>query len=114
MRTDFDGQSEYQKRRELRREYEQWLATMDIDFFVTLSFPQDSRIAGARPMLRHWFARIDNHYLGRAWSRTSSAERTFGIAFPENMQTNLHHHCLVRLPDCARGEPYEVVSLVMV
>ena len=95
--------SEYKRRAELRREYEQWLATIDFDFHVTLSFPQNTRIATARPMLSHWFARIDNYYLGRAWSRRSSAERTDAIAFPENIHTNLHHHCLLRLPKIARG-----------
>ena len=113
MTRYFNDSTDYLKRRELRSEYEQWLATMEIDYLVTLSFPQDTRIASARPMLSHWFARIDSHYLGRAWSRTSSNQRSFGIAFPENMATNLHHHCLVRLPDCARDEPYEAAAATL-
>ena len=112
MRHTFSYGSGYQKRAELRREYEQWLATLDFELFVTLSFAQDTRILSARWMLRDWFARIDNHYLGRAWSRKSSAERTVAIAFPENIYTNLHHHCLLRLPDGAR-EPYEGTASVL-
>lgn len=113
MRWRFDIPSEYQRRRVLRSEYEQWLGTMDVDFLVTLSFPQNTRIENARRFLKHWFAYVDNHYIGRAWSRTSSPERTFGIAFPENIATNLHHHCLIRLPTCARAEPAETTTAVL-
>jgi predicted DNA-binding WGR domain protein len=113
MQQGFDGKFDYQKRRELRREYERWLASIDTDYLVTLSFSQSTRIASARQMLRHWFVRIDNYYIGRTWSRVGSAERTFGISFPENMQTSLHYHCLIRLPTRARTEPYEATAATL-
>jgi hypothetical protein len=64
----------------------------------------------ARLRLKYWFARIDNHYLGRAWSRTPSDARTVAIAFPENIRSNLHFHSLLSLPPCARDEPYASVA----
>lgn len=96
----------YQARRLLRAAFDDWLAEIDADFFVTLAFAQDTELNSARKRLSHWFARIDNQYLGRAWSRAPSDQRTFAIAFPENIRTNLHFHSLLRLPPCARGEPY--------
>jgi len=88
----------YQSRREYRDSLEQWLATINADLFVTLSFAQNARLAAARQSFRQWFARLDNYYLGRGWARRNSDERTFAILIPENISTNLHYHCLMRLP----------------
>jgi hypothetical protein len=90
--------SGYQSRREYRDSLTEWLANIEADLFVTLSFAQNARLGGARQSLGQWFARIDNHYLGRGWARRNSDERTFAIAVPENINTNLHFHCLMRLP----------------
>src|SRR3954463_2243210 len=81
------------------------LEMLNVDLFVTLSFSQDTRFQRARPLLVQWFARLDNHYLGRSWARRSSDERTFAIAVPENISTNLHYHCLMRLPAWGRTQP---------
>jgi hypothetical protein len=94
----------YQSRGEYRGALAEWLATVEADLFVTLSFAQNVRLAGARQLLGQWFARIDNHYLGRSWARRNSAERTFAIAVPENINTNLHFHCLMRLPGWGRTQ----------
>lgn len=81
------------------------LRGLDVDLFVTLSFNQTTRIHQARPLLRQWFARVDNRYLGRSWSRRGSDERTFAVIIAENIDTNLHYHCLMRLPDLGRKQP---------
>jgi hypothetical protein len=94
----------YQSRRKYRANMEEWLATLDADLFVTLSFAQNAQLGGARQLLRHWFARLDNHYLGRNWARRESDARTFAIAVPENIATNLHYHCLMRLPSWGRTQ----------
>jgi hypothetical protein len=98
----------YQDRRDYRAAMEKWLATIDADLFVTLSFAQDARLGSACQLLRQWFARIDNHYLGRGWARRSSDERTFAILIPENIGTNLHYHCLMRLP--TRGQSQSIAN----
>lgn len=95
----------YRSRREYRAEFEKMLETLDVDLFVTLSFSQNMRIQEARPLLRLWFARLDNHYLGRNWSQKGSDERTFAVAVPENIDTNLHYHCVMRLPGWGRTQP---------
>jgi hypothetical protein len=94
----------YQSRREYRDSLEAWLASINADLFVTLSFAQNARLASARQSFRQWFACLDNHYLGRGWARRSSDERTFAIAMPENISTNLHYHCLMRLPSWGQTE----------
>jgi hypothetical protein len=106
MYRKFVPECGYQNRREYRAAMEEWLATLDADLFVTLSFAQDARLGGARQLLRQWFARLDSHYLGRAWARRSSDERTFAILVPENIDTNLHYHCLMRLP--SRGQTEDI------
>src|SRR5438105_2160259 len=100
----------YASRREMRAAFDNWLPDLDADFFVTLAFPQNTRFDRARLRLKNWFARIDTHYLGRAWSRTPSNARTVAIAFPENIRSNLHFHSLLSLPPCARHEPYASVA----
>jgi hypothetical protein len=94
----------YQNRREYRTAFEEWLATIDANLFVTLSFAQNARLANARQSFRQWFACLDNYYLGRGWARRNSDERTFAIATAENISTNLHYHCLMRLPGAKRNE----------
>jgi hypothetical protein len=94
----------YQNRREYRAALEEWLVTTDTNLFVTLSLGQDARLSQARQLLRQWFARLDDHYLGRCWARRSSDQRTFAILMPENISTNLHYHCLMRLPSWGQAQ----------
>ena len=94
----------YQNRREYRTALEEWLATIDADLFVTLSFAQNARLGSARQPLRRWLSCLDNHYLGRGWARRTSDERTFAIMMLENISTNLHFHCLMRLPRWGRTQ----------
>jgi hypothetical protein len=88
----------YKARREYRDAFEEFLRSLDVDLFATLSSSQNTRFQQARPLLGQWFARLDNHYLGRGWARRNSDERTFAVAVAENIGTNLHYHSLVRLP----------------
>jgi hypothetical protein len=102
--TRYVPEDGYQSRREYRTALEEWLATIDADLFVTLSFAQDVRLGSARQLLGQWLARIDSRYLGRGWARRSSDERTFAVLVPENINTNLHYHCLMRLPSWGRTQ----------
>lgn len=102
---------DYESRRQYRAEFERMLGTLDVDLFVTLSFRQNTRFQQARPLLEQWFACLDNHYLGRNWSRRSPDERTVAVAVPENIGTNLHYHCLMRLPRWGRTQPIAECAL---
>jgi hypothetical protein len=103
----------YQSRWEYRDAFEEFLTTLDVDLFGTLSFSQNTRFQQARPLLGQWFARLDNHYLGRGWARRSSDERTFAVAVPENIDTNLHYHCVMRLPAWGRTQPIDETALAL-
>jgi hypothetical protein len=100
---DFPGNG-YQFRRDYRYSAQQWLAAMDMDLFVSLSFAQNIGLERGRQILRHWFACLDSHYLGKGWAQRPSDERTVAIALPENITSNLHYHCLMRVPDTPRPE----------
>ena len=87
-------------RQQYRLEWEQWVATLKFDRFVTLNFNRDTTPTGARHMLGHFLARLDRRFLGHRWCR-KGPERTFGIAVLENQETNLHIHVAMRLPASA-------------
>jgi len=94
----------YQFRREYRYSAQQWLAAMDVDLFATLSFPQNVGLERGRQILRHWFACLDSHHLGKGWAQRPSNDRTVAIVFSENIMSNLHYHILMHLPDKAQRE----------
>lgn len=96
----------YQFRGEYSREAARWLTKMDLPLFVTLTFAQNLGLARSRKHLGHWFGCLDYHYLGKNWSRRPSDERTEAIAFPENIESNLHYHLLLRLPLEAQQESF--------
>ena len=103
----------YTSRREYRAAFEKWLTTLDVDLFVTLSFSQNMWFQQARPLLGEWFARLDNHYLGRGWVRRSTDERTFAVAVAENISTNPHYHCLMRLPGWGRRQAINECAITL-
>src|SRR5438128_10876703 len=107
MKHDLWSRPGYRSRREYRDAFEQFLRTLEVDLFVTLSFSQNMRFQQARPLLGQWFARLDGHYLGRGWTRRTSDVRTFAVAVAENIATNPHYHCLIRLPAWGRTQPID-------
>jgi hypothetical protein len=73
-------------RQQYRLAWEQWLATLKFDRFVTLNFNRDTTPAGARRMLGLFLARLDRRFLGRRWCE-KGWKRTFGVAVLENQET---------------------------
>ena len=108
MRNNGFHDGGYQSRRELRRAYEEWLAQMDVDLFVTLSLAKNIGVDRARRKLRLWLAFVDSHYLGARWTRRPSSERTKAFIFAESVDTNLHYHALMKLPYRGQLESLEV------
>ena len=106
MTTDSSPNNGYQFRSRYRYSMQRWLADIDFDLFVTLSFGQNVGLDRGRQVLRHWFACLDSHYLGKGWAQHPSDERTVAIALPENIISNLHYHSLMRLPGKAQLENY--------
>src|SRR3954470_22458460 len=103
----------YTSRGRYRAAFEEWLTTLDVDLFVTLSYSQNTRSQQARPTLGQWFARLDSHYLGRGWARRSTGERTFAVAVAENISTNPHYHCVMRLPAWGRTQPIDECAVAL-
>jgi hypothetical protein len=106
MTIDDSPGNGYQFRRGYRHSAQQWLAAMDVDLFTTLSLPRNIGLERGRQVLRHWFACLDSRYLGNGWARRPSDQRTVAVIFPENVISNLHYHCLMRLPGRAQRESF--------
>ena len=51
----------------------------------------------ARDKLKHFHAKLDDKLLGGNWHKKPREERTFFMAFPEKVATNMHDHLLMRL-----------------
>jgi hypothetical protein len=110
--TNF-GDDGYETRMRLREAYEKWLEETDLDLFVTLSLSENVGLQQGRQKIRRWLAYIDNHYIGRGWSKRPSSERTEAFIFPESIDTNLHYHCLMRLPPRGQAESLGVRTAVL-
>ncbi len=80
-----------------------WLSTHAYTHFVTLTYNQTDfykprqTLAIARDKLKHFHAKLDDKLLGSSWYKKPREERTFFIAFPEKIATNMHYHLLMRL-----------------
>jgi hypothetical protein len=113
MMTNDPEDGAYEARNRLRRAYEEWLAQTDMDLFATLSLAENTGLQQGRQKIGRWLAYIDNHYIGRGWSKRPSSERTEAFIFPESIDTNLHYHCLMRLPPRAQAESLAVRAAVL-
>jgi hypothetical protein len=92
----------WHKRTLITNAYEDWLAALDVDWWVTLNFNRPITLAGVRSRFRAWLARIDRQFLGRNWCRRGE-DRAFAVAVVEHLHTNVHMHAVLRLPTPARA-----------
>lgn len=82
-----------------------WLNTLAFTHFVTLAFNQkgfyhpNHKLEFARDKLKHFHAKLDDCLLGSRWHKKPPEERTFFMAFPEKIVTNMHYHLLMRVND---------------
>lgn len=76
-----------------------WLSEMDLNLFLTFNFNDDTSLVSGRRALRHFLAKVDRKLLGRHFNVAPLEQRTFMIAFPENLASNLHYHALLRVHD---------------
>ena len=79
-----------------------WVCHLGYSHFVTLNFNRDTTPGGARTKFKDLLARMDWSWLGKRWAARPSDDRTFAIAFMENIATNLHLHAGFRGPPCPR------------
>ncbi|MGB4107665.1 MAG: hypothetical protein WBK55_07695 [Alphaproteobacteria bacterium] len=74
-----------------------WLDSQNFTHFMTLVFNRPETLDSARDKLKKFHANIDRRILGTNWYKKPPEERTFFIAFPEHIQSNLHYHLLTRV-----------------
>lgn len=95
----------YIQKKSLSNALPPWLNTLGCTHFVTLTFNQRDYyrpshiLEFARDKLRHFHAKLDDCLLGSRWYKKPQGERTFFIAFPEKIPTNMHYHLFMRVTD---------------
>lgn len=94
-----------------------WLNELTFTHAMTLAFNQKRfqnphhNIQFARDKLKYFHCKLDRCLLGSSWHKKPQEQRTFFIAFPEKISTNIHYHLLIRVNDqheskfnkCAEG-----------
>lgn len=73
-----------------------WLESLKPTHFITFNFNTDVTLISARRALKRFHAKLDRALHGRRFHLLSSEERTFFVAFPEHVNSNLHYHALLR------------------
>ena len=68
-------------------------------YFITANFNRDSSLNSAKKTLGHWSAMVERSLLGKHWYKKEAHERISFFAFAEHLDSNLHWHLMLRLPD---------------
>ena len=66
---------------------------------VTFNFNRPTSVASARRTFGAFLARIDKHFVGKDFVKLPAQCRTNAIAVIENIDTNLHAHGFIQLPE---------------
>lgn len=81
----------------LQQAWRDFIEAQQFQLFVTLNFNCTTTIATATKRLKDLLAHIDSAFLGRNWSMLGT-RRTLAFAFIENVESNLHIHIVLKLP----------------
>jgi len=87
----------------LINEMKGWLHSQPFNHFVTLTFNQryyyqaDRILEYSRDKLKFFHAKLDRRLLGPKWYKKPTEERTFFMAFPEKVTSNMHYHLLMNV-----------------
>lgn len=77
--------------------FQMWLDQQNFTHFTTLVFNKQETLDSARDKLKKFHANIDQKIIGVNWYKKPQDQRTFFIAFPEHIQSNLHYHLLMKI-----------------
>lgn len=112
----------YNKRKELQRAFRNFLTDLNLPFFMTINFnvnnrPKPLSPEEAKKILNKFHRNLDRRLLGRKFYRVARNRRTFFVAMPEHLNSNLHYHLLVRIPPIPEyiflsAAAYELYQLV--
>mgnify|MGYP000848867969 CR=1 FL=1 len=85
--------------RDLRDAYIELMAvTIRPNGYLTLVTNSEGSPASIRKDLKSLLARIDRASLGPRWQKRPKDERTEGVFILEHVETNIHAHGMLRLP----------------
>lgn len=89
-----------------KESWSSFLGNIKFDYALTLNFNREIKLISARKTIKTFIQRIDRKILGPRFFKKDSSERTLLIAVPEHINSNLHFHCLVLLPQtCSKMIP---------
>lgn len=96
-RDEFNNYRTRKFYKEYRQEIIKWLESLSPDAFLTLNFNCEMTLYHARKRYHNFLARLDRRLVGPRWLKLPD-KRTDLIAFPENVNSNLHFHAIGKLP----------------
>ena len=84
--------------RECRQSLTQFLDGYGFHLFITLATNRTGKEDFARDKFKGFMARFDSHNAGRNWQKKSEL-RSVAVASIEHMDTNLHLHIVLQIPE---------------
>ncbi len=97
-------ETDYGHNKKLQQAWAEFAETFEPNFFVTLTDPTEPHLATMREKLGKLCGRIDRAVLGKKFARRLPHERTDGIFFIEHVDSNIHAHGLLRVPNASFEE----------
>lgn len=88
----------YQQNKQLQDAWVEFTAAFKPTFFVTLTDPTERNLTVMKSLLSKYCGRIDRALLGKKFEFLPAEERTDGIFFIEHVESNIHAHGLLRVP----------------
>lgn len=89
--TDFNRQ---------RLAHQYMAVQMQPKLFLTLATNQSMSLERMKRKTREFLARMDEHMLGRNWSKKPMTQRMDGLLYVEHEHSNIHVHGLMTKPYC--------------
>lgn len=87
-----------ENKKELKEAIRQLVLSTNPRVFGTAAFNSYASLERGRSTLGRAYGQIDRKILGPSFKNIPNEDRTFFIAFPERISTNLHYHFYIRPP----------------
>lgn len=87
-----------QNRADLKKAVRKLVISIQPTAFATAVFNDYASLDRGRNALKHFHREVDRKLLGKHYYRATPAKRTFFLAFPEHLNSNLHYHLPIRPP----------------
>jgi hypothetical protein len=84
--------------RRLRAEYLAFIMALEPSHFVTFNFGYTVKPLDAFPRMKGACCAVERRALGRLFYKHRRKKRLIVLGFPEHFDTNMHWHCVARVP----------------